>query len=133
MHKFCPIIVSHHTGVVSVPGHQLRDGVQVVLQQLLPEVVEGDGGALRDHHHPTLVRQVEHLLGIWIVGGSETVGTQPFHQVLVSNCQWQIEPFPAHIGVFVLGHPMEVEGLVVDEQGGGGKSDLHSIKKIIVQ
>ena len=83
--------------MVLVPGHQLSDGLLVVLQQRLAKVVEGDRGALRDDNNPALVCQVEDFLRVRVVGGAEAVGTQPLHQVLVSNCQRQIKTLAAHI------------------------------------
>ena len=49
----------------------------MILEQVIPEVVQGHPGTLVNDHDPVLIRKVQDLLGVRVVGRPERVGTGP--------------------------------------------------------
>ncbi|MPC12550.1 hypothetical protein E2C01_005249 [Portunus trituberculatus] len=62
-----------------------------------PPLPETDGRALIHHHDALLVRHVHDLLGIGIVGGAETVCTQPLEQTKVLHHQRVVQALPSDL------------------------------------
>ena len=78
--------------------------------------VESDGGGLVDHDDAVAVGELEHLLGVGVVGGAERVRADPVHELEVVDHECVVVPLAADRGVFVLAEPGEVERLAVDEE-----------------
>lgn len=53
---------------------------------------------LVDDHNPRVITELHHLLCVWIVAGSERIGTKPEKQVEVLHQQWPVKALPSDLG-----------------------------------
>ena len=75
-----------------------------------------DGGRLVDHDDAMPVGELEHLLGIGVVGSAERVRADPLHELEVVDHEGVVVALAADGRVLVLSEAGEVERLAVDEE-----------------